>query len=337
MAGRRRDELQAVHREQPDHRVFGFGNRRRVVGERHHLAFVLELPHVEQVGDVLEEDTRRVTGGRRGDAREPAVGEGADGRGEAVADAVDGDDGAGGKAARVSRRHGVAGVMIEEPHRRAGDPGLAQRTARKRGADRPRRCRRRPLGDAILRALSQRGPAAGRRLAPADAVVRLLRRRKYAGQGLRDVGRAAGRDVDVARSDAGHLAAGADGCARKRDLELAPREALLVDRGDQRPVDDERGAGVVAVPESENVHGWLPGARTGRAGTARPRRRVTSGAEPARRQWPPARGPKGRRDAAAGCRRSGASRARARCATCRAGACVRARALPPSGSRGAAS
>ena len=36
------------------------GHRRGVVGKRHHLAFVLELAHVQQVRDVLEEDAGRM-------------------------------------------------------------------------------------------------------------------------------------------------------------------------------------------------------------------------------------------------------------------------------------
>ena len=45
---------------------------RRVVGQRHDLAFVLELAHVEQVRHVLEEHADRVARGRCGDARRAA-------------------------------------------------------------------------------------------------------------------------------------------------------------------------------------------------------------------------------------------------------------------------
>ena len=40
---------------------------------------------------------------------------------------------------------------------------------------------------------------------------------------------------------------------RKSDLELAPREPLLVHGGDQPSAGEERGARVVTVPDPEDV------------------------------------------------------------------------------------
>ena len=48
--------------DEPEQRVIVVGDRRCVVGERHHLAFILQLPHVQQAGDVLEEHAERRPG-----------------------------------------------------------------------------------------------------------------------------------------------------------------------------------------------------------------------------------------------------------------------------------
>ena len=41
-------------------RIVLVGDRRGIVGQRHHLALVFQLPHVEEAGHVLEEDAERV-------------------------------------------------------------------------------------------------------------------------------------------------------------------------------------------------------------------------------------------------------------------------------------
>ena len=60
-------------RTKREQRILLVGNRRGVVGQRHHLAFVFELAHVEQVRDVLEEHAQRAlapaTPRRAADAR----------------------------------------------------------------------------------------------------------------------------------------------------------------------------------------------------------------------------------------------------------------------------
>ena len=56
-----------------------------------------------------------------------------------------------------------------------------------------------------------------------------------------------GDAVDVAGGEAGVREAGEGGGDREAGVVLDPREALLLDRGDQLAVDDERGGGVVVV------------------------------------------------------------------------------------------
>ena len=64
VAGPRGHERQVPRREQAraaDCRSSAIGDG--VVGERHHLALVFELAHVQQVGDVLEEHAGRLRAG----------------------------------------------------------------------------------------------------------------------------------------------------------------------------------------------------------------------------------------------------------------------------------
>jgi len=51
-----RDDIETPHPDDPQHRVFGVGDRVGKVGQRHHFPFIFQFAHVHQVRHVLEED-----------------------------------------------------------------------------------------------------------------------------------------------------------------------------------------------------------------------------------------------------------------------------------------
>jgi hypothetical protein len=90
------DAVANTHQRQQ--RVLVVGDRRGVVCQRHHLALVFELAHVEEVGDVLEEDAERAPRRRYRHPLEPPLAKRRNRRGEAIAQAVDCQHGARTKA-----------------------------------------------------------------------------------------------------------------------------------------------------------------------------------------------------------------------------------------------
>src|SRR4029078_7734038 len=73
---------------------------------------------------------------------------------------------------------------------------------------------------------------------------------------LRGIRRGRRHQVDLFWTKARSRQAGLDGACRKRDLELAPRQPLFLDREAQPSILQQRGAGIVSVPDAENVQ-WL--------------------------------------------------------------------------------
>ncbi len=109
-----------------EQRVVGVGDRRGVIGQRHDLAFVFELAHVQQVRHVLEENAEGASRRRRRDAAQVAVLEFRDRRGHPVAEPVDGHDRTGFKSGGPCRRGGVRLVVVDElqlrmPKRASGE------------------------------------------------------------------------------------------------------------------------------------------------------------------------------------------------------------------------
>jgi len=73
--GTRRGEDAIAHLNPGQERIVVIGDRRGIVSQRHDLALVLELPHVQQAGHVLEKHAERAARARSGDSPQLAVAE----------------------------------------------------------------------------------------------------------------------------------------------------------------------------------------------------------------------------------------------------------------------
>lgn len=220
-----------------------------VGSERHDLALVFERTHLELVGDVFEEEAEGGGAGEREDFFEGVGGVGPkpDGAGFAVADAVERDDGGVGVPVwRIHRGSGVGFVVVDEEdvvelgaelsREGAAGPGAEKRV----GGE---------LGEGVFRVGFERVERSGRDETATQLVIIFLHRRKRAREGFREIGGGWGpSDAAIA----GGTAHGGEGAGGEADVELAAAEAFLVEGEFDAAVDDESGAGVVAVPHADD-------------------------------------------------------------------------------------
>jgi hypothetical protein len=245
------------HTDHVEHRVVVVRDGRRIVGERHDFAFVLQLAHVQQVGDVLEEDTERASRGRCRDPPQAAVLEGRDRRRETVAESIDGQHRTVGKPGGVRGARGVGLVMIDYRERGAGQAMGHQLPAERLAAHRARQAPRRPFGHSILHRARQARQRSRKSLAAAHGVVPFLAARPHASERLGRIRRRRGNDIDVGGRQPRVRQACGNGAGRKADLELAPRQPFFVDGELEPAILEQSRARVVPVPQAEDVHGLV--------------------------------------------------------------------------------
>ena len=161
LAPKGRDETQSPNPDETHEGVFRIGNGIGVVGQGHDLALVLQLPHVHEVGDVLEEDPREA------EARSAATPVQAPGfkaphaAAEAVAQPVQGDDQTLVEAAAKGRGPCVGLVMVHEVQAKGAKADGPKRPAKVGAAQGPGQTIGRKLGKAVLEAFLQGVQAAG--------------------------------------------------------------------------------------------------------------------------------------------------------------------------------
>ncbi len=200
-----------LHTHPRQQRIVGVGDWRRIVRQRHHLAFVFELAHVEQVRDVLEEHADRVARGRCGEPR--TAGRQRRSRSSRTA------------RRRVRRSSGqrtsskpdaqAAPLHAPRDDRRCGashdlNPRRSSCCLNTTRADRPGDGTRRPLGHPVLHRARQTGQRTRRGLSSAHGVVAFLAPGPQAPEGLRRIAGCGRDDVDAVRTKSAVRKTGVD-------------------------------------------------------------------------------------------------------------------------------
>ena len=253
--GHLRADATVRHAEERQQRIRFVGNRRGVVGERHHLAFVFELAHVQQVGHVLEEDAERVPRRRRGEPPQTAVGERGDGGRQAVADAVDRQDRARGETARPRRGGGMTRVVIVERQRRASQPERTQ--ARAEAPAGSGGARRRVVAHSVIQYFARFCQRDSGRAEPfaAGSGSSVPWDRKPASERLRRVAGRHGDSVDIGRRQSARGRGSSEWRVtgkRISSFRRVSRSSLIA--ATRRPSIDQRRARVMPVPDAQNNH-----------------------------------------------------------------------------------
>ena len=125
--GRVKRHSPALH--QGHQRIVAVVHRVGVIGKGHHLALVFEFPHVHEVGDMLEENSRRGGCRQLGHLSQSGVFKRPDRSAKAVAHTVQGHDQAAIQTAEACGGFRMAAVVVEkvkpvvrEAH--GGEPGV---------------------------------------------------------------------------------------------------------------------------------------------------------------------------------------------------------------------